>query len=319
MVSLAAETRWRRSLRHIAAHTLRILPMPKGQKWALAGIAAELLEPGSSMEKVVRMTRGFKMLVDLGESYERRIYYSGLYGAHLTRLFKQLLEPGDTMIDGGANIGYFSLLAAKCVGEHGHVHSFEPIPRTFEDLNRNIHLNSFFNIRANNRALWRSAVELCIEIPTDTITGNAVGRLATIAPLDRGQKVTVPATTLDEYAAVTGITTVKLVKLDIEGSEVAAIAGMHQLLSEHRVSYLICELNTTLLDKLGIPHSAMRVALQNYGYSCYYINCYKGFARTEHLALVDTSLGETPDLYGDYLFVAPGMPVKNRLSSILRD
>lgn len=126
MVPTVAETWWRRSLRRLVVHTLRALPIPGAQKWVIAGIAADLLESPASPLKVAQMAGGFKMLVDLSESYERSIYYSGLYKPYLTRLFKQLLLPGDTLIDGGANIGYFSLLAAKYVGEQGNVHAFEP-------------------------------------------------------------------------------------------------------------------------------------------------------------------------------------------------
>ncbi len=311
MVSTVTEAWWRRSFRQLGRYTLRALPIPGGQKWTLAGIVADRLEYPASPRKIVHMTCGFKMLVDLSESYERRIYYSGLYNPHLTHLFKQFLAPGDTVVDGGANIGYFSLLAAKCVGKDGHVHAFEPIPQTFETLNENIRLNGLSYIHTHRRALAEHTGDLCLEVPTESTTGNTVGRLATVALLGRGPTVMVPSCTLDEYATHLGLTSIKLVKLDIEGSEVAAIAGMHRLLSERRISYLICELNTFLLDGLGIPYSAMRKALSDHDYRCYYINSYIGFARMEHMDLVDISLVDMPDLYGDYLFAAPTMPVRS--------
>ncbi len=255
------------------------------------------------------------MDLDLSESYERRMYYSRLYAPHLASLFKHLLMSGDTVIDGGANIGYFSLLAAKYVGDHGNVHSFEPILQTFEVLNKNIRLNSLANIHANRLALTQSTGNLSFEIPKDTHTGEPLGWLATTALLGRGPQVTVPAGTLDEYADRLGITSIKLVKLDIEGSEVAAIAGMRQLLSKHRISYLVCELSKILLDKMGIPYSAMQEALSEYGYSCYLIKCDTAWIGAEPVNLVATSLEDILPIHGDYLFVAPGMTLPRNMTT----
>jgi len=259
------------------------------------------------------MASGFDMQVDLSETYQRCIYFSGLYDPYLTRLFKQLLEPGDVMVDGGANIGYFSLFAARRVGKRGAVHAFEPVPATFEALSANIALNGCTTIRANRLALSRCAEELCFEIPTDTRSGAALGRLATIALRGCGPRVTVPACALDDYAASSDIAAIKLVKLDLEGSELAAIEGMQRLLAERRIAYLICELNTVLLDALGIPHSAIRQVLREYGYRCFYISHYIGFWRVEHVDLIDASHPGVSDRYGDYLFVAPGMPIPERI------
>ncbi len=313
MVPGVAETWWRKSFRRVTASTLRALPIPDGQKWRVADIVADRLESPASPHAVVPVASGFKMLVDLGKSHERRIYYSGQNDPRLTRLFRWLLAPGDTVIDGGANIGYHSLLAARCVGEYGVVHAFEPVPQTCEILNQNIRLNGVSNIRVIHEALAESRGELCLAVPVDATTGKTLDRLAALAQLRSGSEVTVPACTLDEYAERAGIASIKLVKLDIEGSEMAAIAGMRHLLSKHRISYLVCELNLALLDKLGISYSAMRETLHEHGYGCYFINYYAGFARMEHMDLVDTSHVDSSNLaYGEYLFAAPGVPIPGK-------
>ena len=313
MESTLAESWWRKSFRALAVYPLRTLPIPGQQKWVIAGFVADRLKSPSSPPKVAHMASEIKMLLDLSKVYERRSYYSGIYNSHLTRIFKQLLKPGDTVIDGGANIGYMSLLAAQYVGEHGNVHAFEPIPQTFEILNKNICLNSASNIYPNRQALAERVGELCFSVPIDANTGKVLDRLATLSFLRQGSEVSVPACTLDEYATSSGITKIKLVKLDLEGGEVSAIEGMRKMLSAHKISYLICELNLALLDKLNISYSAIREALHEYGYKCYYINHFIGFARIEHVDLVDTSfIDKSCLLYGDYLFAAPGMPVPRK-------
>ena len=314
----------------MTAHILRVLPIPKEQKFIIGGFIEKNLRSVASPRKVVQMVEGFKMDLDLSDSIELQMYYSRLYGPAVTSLFKHLLMPGDTVIDGGANIGYFSLLAAKYVGEHGRVYSFEPVPQTFETLNKNVHLNTFTNICTNRLALTQSAGELRLEIPTDTYTGNPLGRLATTALLGRGSQAVVSAVTLDEYANCSGITSIKLVKLDIEGGEVAAIAGMRQLLSKHRISYLICESCTIFLDQMGIPYSAMQEALSEYNYSCYLIKRPKrAWIGVEPVDLVAISLKDTlagqlppnrsllPDgsAIDDYLFAAPGMAIPRDMTT----
>lgn len=311
MATVAADIWWRRGLRQMGAPALRALPIPQGQKWAAAGKAADLIESAASPHKVVHMVEGFKMRVDLRESYERRMYYSGVYNPYLTRLFKRILKPGDTVVDGGANIGYFSLLAARCVGARGQVHAFEPIPQTFETLAYNVRLNALSTVQTNRLALSSCSGELHFEVPVEEQAGNGLGlgRLASIALRGSGMQVVAQAGTLDEYSRRAGIDFIKLVKLDIEGSESAAIEGMRCLLQEQRIAYLICEQNTPLLDALGIAPATMRCALQTYGYGCYFISTYIGPGRTERLELVESSSMPAPDIYGDYLFVAPGMPL----------
>src|SRR5205085_915567 len=109
MVPTVTESWQRRSFRLLAtrsvkvlpmtARALKVLPIPKARKWALGGVVADGLGFALNSRKVVQMAEGFKMELDLGESYERRMYFSRLYAPVLTSLFKHLLVPGDTVID----------------------------------------------------------------------------------------------------------------------------------------------------------------------------------------------------------------------------
>ncbi|MEP5766495.1 MAG: FkbM family methyltransferase [Halieaceae bacterium] len=72
-----------------------------------------------------------------------RIREQGIWEPYETRLLLECLQPGDNFLDAGANIGYFSVLAANCVGEAGRVYAFEPEPRNFQLLLANAELNGF--------------------------------------------------------------------------------------------------------------------------------------------------------------------------------
>jgi FkbM family methyltransferase len=260
-------------------------------------------------QAVTRMREGFRMSLDRRAFVERTMYYSGIYNPWLTHAFKRILRPGDTMVDGGANIGYFSLLAAKCVGPSGAVHAFEPIPATFALLSDNLKLNSFPNAHANRVALGAEAGQAVFEMPQEADTNLALNRLATVVVTGRGEQITVRVRTFDDYVAAERVGHIRLVKLDIEGGEVSAIKGMRQTLLNHQIDYFICEVNVPLLEKQGLKASAIRDALAEFGYEAYLIRGFGSFRRPLRVAFVPNEQLPQPDTYGDYLFVAPGVPL----------
>lgn len=70
-----------------------------------------------------------------------------------TNLFKKIVKEGDVVIDLGANIGYFALLAAKLVGPTGKVFAFEPEPQNFSYLKKNVELNNYTNVMIEQKAV----------------------------------------------------------------------------------------------------------------------------------------------------------------------
>jgi FkbM family methyltransferase len=283
--------------------------MPARAKWRYASKLTQALEFDNPHWAVTRMRDGFRMTLNVAESYERIMYYSRVYAPWLAHVFKRVLQPGDTVIDGGANIGYFSLLGAKRVGPGGAVHSFEPIPATFTQLSENIKLNGYSNVAANCNALAAEAGQVEFEVPQERGTNISLGRLATVVHSGRGPRVAVTTCSLDEYVAAAHIGEIKLAKLDLEGGELTAIRGMQRILSAHQIAYLICELSLPILDQQGIPHSAQRDALAAHGYQPYFIKVYGGIRRPMQVHFIPVQHMPIPEISGDYLYVAPGHPL----------
>jgi len=178
----ASARSWRAPVRRTVAHVLWSLPLSIG-KWRVAHYLADLLvDPTIPEHRTARIAAGFKMSLDLCDVMQRRIYLAGTYDPRTTRLFQQILRPGDSIVDGGANIGYFSLLAATRVGVHGSIHAFEPIPRTFAALGENIRLNGFSTIRASCLALGQARGQMILEVPEVTHSGGAVAVGGTMCP-----------------------------------------------------------------------------------------------------------------------------------------
>ena len=292
----------------LVAGGVRVLPVP-WQKMRVANQIGRFVVRGHEPKVVLGKTiAGFRMRLNLQDTFQRVIFFAGTYEPSATQLFTQIIRKGDTVIDGGANIGYFTLLAAKLVGNDGAIHSFEPIPETYSALQTNVALNQFSSVHANCDALSDHRGTLEFEVPLDTATGRTLGWAASQVLMGRGPTVSVTARTLDEYAASEGIDRIRLVKLDLEGGELAAVEGMQRLLGDGRIDYLITEVNSFLLDPLGIPHDALRKTLASLGYRCFQIR-EASFGRPK---LVDPTKQKHPDRDAEYLFVSKNADVPGR-------
>ena len=87
------------------------------------------------------------MMVDVADFIGTRIYHFGVWEPHVSALISARLKSGDVFCDIGANIGYYTVLAAPIVGDTGKVVAIEPSPATFELLKQNIKLNNADNVR----------------------------------------------------------------------------------------------------------------------------------------------------------------------------
>jgi FkbM family methyltransferase len=164
------------------------------------------------------------------------------------RAFLARLDPGDVVYDIGANIGWFSLLAARRVGPEGAVVAFEPSLANADYVRRNAVTNGFGNLTTVAAAVsssdgWARFAD----------TSSLEGHLS-----DDGGQI-VPVLSLDAWHQHAGVRPPGLIKIDIEGAEENALRGMEALLREHRPT-LIVELHGTgpqvmaLLDEFGYDH-----------------------------------------------------------------
>jgi FkbM family methyltransferase len=248
---------------------------------------------------VVATRDGFELRLDLADPLQRAIAAQRRYESDVTWAFPYLLGPGDVVIDGGAHIGYLSLLAARCVGSSGRVHAFEPVSRTFEALHENVRLNRQDNVHCRRMALSSAAGEIELEVPIDPEGGSLLAWGASSVLLRRGPRERATACALDDYVESNGLEEIALVKLDLEGAELTALRGMTRLLSRRRVRYVISELNTFLQDVQGEPYDATRAFCSAFGYRAYHLK------RSARLQVIEEPIVESPQQVIDLLFVAP--------------
>jgi FkbM family methyltransferase len=216
--------------------------------------------------QTVRFARGFRMRVDPLDENGRRIYLNGYQPRErLTRHFVRLLRPGDCVVDIGANVGYYTMVAAKLVGPAGCVHAFEACPQTAEWLEANAALNSHANIHVHTQAV----IDRCGE--TEFFTA-APERTGYSSIRDLGEQTaavgTVPTITLDSM--LDELPPTRLVKIDVEGAELLAFEGMRGLIDRDR-PYLIFEIDDSFLRELGASARELCDFLTDCGYDLHRI------------------------------------------------
>ena len=147
----------------------------------------------------------------------------GSYEPEQTALFRERLRPGDTLLDVGAHVGYYSLLAARLVGERGAVWSFEPNPSNCEWLRRHVRLNGLGHVRVEQVAVSDEAGTARFAFGG----GSGTGRLAH----DGSEEVRTIA--LDHFCGERDIRP-NAVKIDVEGGELRVLAGARRILTTMR-------------------------------------------------------------------------------------
>lgn len=164
---------------------------------------------------IVETKFGSKIDCEPTDLIQSMIFHFGVWEPNISWVMQQILEPGDVVVDVGANIGYDSLLASRHVGQGGTVISVEAAPSTFEKLTSNLALNHAKNVRALNFAVSDRFGSLTLY----TGNQNNVGASSMIASADRQIAVEVKAYPLDELLTETERRRLRLIKMDIEGGE----------------------------------------------------------------------------------------------------
>jgi FkbM family methyltransferase len=252
------------ALRMIGAY-LRHAPDHPG-RWRLIDPAVRLAPALRVVTSpmVIRVREGFVMQIDGSSQTGRMLYATGEYESETSRLIQRLLRPGDTMIDVGANIGYFTILGSRAVGVRGRVVAFEPMPHVRERLDRNIALNRLTNVVVRSEALSDSSgPSTFFAGPTDD-TG-----LASLRPLTGSMQVDVMRAKLDGLWDPAD--RVALVKIDVEGAEMAAVRGMSECLKRD-APHVILEVTDDYLHAMGASADALMAHLLGFGYSMYRIS-----------------------------------------------
>lgn len=219
--------------------------------------------PGHRSAVVAIDSSGTHVLADLTRPSGLALFRYG-FPAPEGLLVTRLLAPGDIFIDGGANVGILTLLAAQTVGPGGRVLACEPVPENLALLESNLRLNKFYWVD-------KYAVALGQQDGTATFASfGAANGLSSFAPAvyEGAEDLIVQVITLDSLVASLS-SRVALVKLDIEGSEVLALRSGSSLL--RMGSDFLIEVEPSHLERQGTTISELREIFSRFGYVGYRI------------------------------------------------
>ena len=231
---------------------------------------------------------GDSMRVLLPEYGSCTVWETGIVDLQTPMYLAAALPKGGVCFDGGANFGFYSLLALALVGQSGSVHSFEPAAVAFAFLEKN--LRCFENARLVQAAVSDSDGS-CRFTDLSVIAGgfNRVDSAGVEA--SKGQSIQVRCLRLDTYCDQAGIAP-DVIKLDVEGHELAALRGLERTIAEAQPC-IIVEYGMAEGDNLG----ASRFLLDRGYRSLVAGSCKLNACSLDHIAA--SAPGE------NYLFVPP--------------
>lgn len=215
----------------------------------------------------IQLWPGTRFSVDLRDRVHRQMWFAS-YEPHVTQVLDAVLRPGDTFLDVGAHIGYHSVFAAGIVGSEGRVFAFEPDPRLHAQITKN--LSSFVNARALPYAVADRETETVFERSWDS-RESGWGALTSVRDFRKGEHITVQAVPLDGWCERTGVSTIRAMKIDAEGSEGAVLRGAQKVLQSIR-PILCMEFNEALLNQAGESGRALINILSECKYCIYEIS-----------------------------------------------
>lgn len=175
----------------------------------------------------------------------------------VVHLMTRVLRPGDFAIDGGANIGFFTIIMSQLVDVNGIVLAVEPGENNLHALKNNLEANKIKNFEICNRPLWSTNENVMLHYHEH----GGMNALSDYQPM-LGKKE------LQGIPLNTWKTTPRLIKLDIEGAEEFALRGATRHLVEH-VPYIVCELNQKAMKGLGSTQESLRKFMREWGYSAF--------------------------------------------------
>jgi FkbM family methyltransferase len=164
--------------------------------------------------------RGKKWVVGSGEHG----YWLGSYEMNKRLAFENTVKPGSVVYDIGANVGYFTLLAAVLAGEMGKVYAFEPLPRNIDFLRKHISLNKLTNVEVIEAAVSDHMGQALFDLGAST----AMGHLSETGGLH------VQMVSLDQMIENEDLAAPDVMKIDVEGAEHDVLHGAENLIENAR-------------------------------------------------------------------------------------
>src|SRR5262249_24349886 len=182
--------------------------------------------------KIATTPFSFKLHVRMPDHIQKVIWLTGRWEPCVTEFFRATLAPGDTFVDVGANIGYYSMLASRIVGDRGHVYAIEGSPTIVELLRDNVTLNRATNVEAihaiasehdGDQEFWASW-DHNLGLSTAVESRGRASRMRSEGRVRCGR--------LTSIVAEKQLFSARLIKIDVQGAERTVLEPLLERLAE---------------------------------------------------------------------------------------
>lgn len=195
-----------------------------------------------------RVLTKYKIYIDTRDrGIAPHLIMDGFWETWLTQCLAKIVRPGDTCLDIGANVGYFSVLMSALAGDKGRTIAFEPIPAIAKLLRLTAGVNGP-GFQVAELALSAKEGILQLQIPEESFGGASI--------IKRTDSLIVPKTlidvrtiTLDNYLKEQDIKKVDIIKMDVEGAEPFVFEGMEQTIANNPNLQIIIEYSPFLYEE----------------------------------------------------------------------
>lgn len=213
----------------------------------------------------VRWVEGLQLDLVLGNDLSRCMYVGGSFEPNEFFFLRESLSKGNVFIDVGANEGFYTVYAARCVGPNGKVVAIEPSPREYTRLQRNVAINGLSNVILVKSALGARQGSAVLHVADSEHNGqNTLGDFGH-AGITAVEHLEVEITTLDSLLENLALARVDVIKMDVEGSELEVLKGAVVTLQRHRPTLLI-EVFDAALRSQGASGEQLLSLLNDYDY-----------------------------------------------------
>ena len=192
---------------------------------------------------------------------------TGEYEPLETIILKFFGSKSQTIIDVGANIGYYAVELSATLSPSATIHAFEPVPASFKQLENNVVLNSLSNfVFCNQLAISVSDGTMLLYIPR--ISGSSASSAKNLHPEEAVEKIQVPMTKLDNYIHSQNLKSFDLLKIDVEGAELMVIEGGIDSVKKYK-PVIFAELLRKWSAQFGYsPNDVLKILIP-IGYRCF--------------------------------------------------
>jgi FkbM family methyltransferase len=247
---------------------IRFAPWQTGKLFLFEALAEHLWWLEANVD--AKTVDGDVLRVDASDIVGKHIYYFGVWEPNLTGWLNRRLKPGQLFIDVGANIGYYSLLAARLVGSAGKVVAIEALPQTFQRLQGNLDRNHAQNVRAVNSAAWDKQTSLKIFVRQEGPSGATTLISAWADRWNLRQQVEIIAAPLAMTLTAAEIESARIIKIDVEGAEWHVITEMTSWLARTAADLEITlEVSSSMMNSQGKSFDDVLSLFSGFGFQAY--------------------------------------------------